>query len=490
MKRIYLVFIVLIGVSVSCTKNFEDMNTDQRHPVEVPGDFLFANAQKALADQMASTNVNLNIWKLVAQYWTETTYTDETNYDIITRNIPDLHYRTYYRDILSDFKDARRVIATELVVGEEAVKAQQNRYHIITLLECFAYQELVDMFGNIPYSEAVDIEIINPAYDDAATIYNDLLVRAKEATDGLDAGFGSFGANDLYLGGDVAMWKKFGNSLLIKLAINLSDVNSGLAQSTIEAAYAGAFAVGEVCQMSYPGGANSNPLYVDLVQSGRHDFVPSNTMVDMMNALNDPRMNDYFTLYDPSTPDDPSDDYYIGGIYGESNNWSSFSHIAPAIEEPTFPMVMMDGTEVAFYLAEAAAKGYSVGGDAKTWYDNAVTSSILHWNGTATEASDYLAQTEIAFPETGNEEEQLEAIGTQAWLAYYIRGFHGWTSYRRLDAPTLGLPPAPETPDGQIPKRFSYPVNEQTLNAANYDAAVQAMGGADNMSVRIFWDIN
>ena len=159
------------------------------------------------------------------------------------------------------------------------------------------------------------------------------------------------------------MWKKFGNSLLVKMAINLADVNPGLAQSTIESAYTGAYiTMGDICQISYPGGANSNPLYVDLVQSGRHDFVPANTIIDMMNTLNDPRMDKYFTLFDNGTPDDPADDIYLGGTYGEPNNWSSYSHIADPIKEATYPMVMMDYTEMAFYLAEAAAKGFSVGG--------------------------------------------------------------------------------------------------------------------------------
>jgi hypothetical protein len=479
MKRIYLVLIVLIGISVSCTKNYEDFNTDKKHAVEVPGDFIFANAQKALADQMASTNVNLNIWKLVSQYWTETTYTDESNYDIFNRHIPDNTYRTYYRDILADFNEAREVISGEDAVGEEAIAEKENKLHIITLLECFAWQELVDIFGNIPYSAALDIENINPVYDDAATIYNDLIDKVTTATNALDASYGSFGANDLYLSGDVGMWKKFGNSLLIKLGINLSDVNSAKAKSTIEGAFGGAYGYGEFCQISYPGGANSNPLYVDLVQSGRDDFVPANTIVDIMNTLNDPRRDKYFT---------PFGEGYLGGIYGESNPYGAYSHIAAPIQVATYPMVMIDYTEVAFYLAEAAARGYSVGGDAQTWYNNAIKSSIESWGGTITEYDDYIAQTSVAY-DGGNWE---QSIGTQAWLAFYVRGLHGWTSWRRLDAPTLNLPPSPETDDGQVPKRFTYPVNEQTLNKANWAQAVNdmGMGVEDRMSKKLFWDIN
>lgn len=485
MKRIYLVLIVLIGISISCTKNYEDFNTDKKKPVDVPGNSIFANAQKALADQTSSTNVNLNIWKLFAQYWTETTYTDEANFDIFTRTIPDNTFRTYYRDMLSDFANAKIVISEEQAVGDEAINARQNRIHIITLLECYAYQEMVDIFGNIPYSQALDIDNIHPVYDDAATIYSDLIEKVKAATDGLDAGYGSFGSADLYMNGDVAMWKKFGNTLLVKLAINLADVNSALAKSTIEGAYAGAFAFGDVCQISYPGGSNSNQLYIDLVQSGRNDFVPCATIVDIMNSLNDPRRDNYFSLYDNATPDDPSDDYFLGGAYGAPNNFTQNSGIAQPIREPDFPMVMMDYTELAFYLAEAAARGYSVG-DAETWYNNGIKSSILHWEGTEDDYNTYIAQAEVAYDGAN----WKESIGIQAWLAFYIRGLQGYTSWRRLDVPTLVMPPNPDdNANGQIPTRFTYPVNEQTLNSDSYDQAAAAVGG-DFMYTKLFWDIN
>jgi hypothetical protein len=477
MKRIYLVFIVLIGISISCTKNYEDFNTDKKKPVEVPGNSVFATAQKRLADQSATPNVNLNIWKFMAQYWTATTYTDEPNYDIFTRTIPDLTFRTYYRDVLADFADAKITISNEQVVGDEATMAKQNRIHIITLMECYAYQELVDIFGNVPYSQACDIENIHPVYDDAATIYSSLIDKAKAATEGLDAGYGSFGSEDLYMSGDVAMWKKFGYSLLIKLGINLSEVNAALAKSTIEGAYAGAFAFGDVCQISYPGGANSNQLYVEVIQSGRHDFVPCATLVDIMNNLSDPRRDNYFTEF-------PEAGVYTGGAYGAPNNFTQNSGIAPAILESTSPWVMMNYTEVAFYLAEAAARGYSVGDNAETWYNNGIKSSILSWGGTEDEYNTYIATV----PYDG--ENWKQSIGTQEWIALYMRGLQGYTSWRRLDVPALVMPPNPDdNANGQIPTRFTFPVNEQTLNADNYNQAASAVGG-DFLYTKLFWDIN
>lgn len=487
MKKINLILLVLIGISLSCTKNFEDFNTDKKRPVEVPGQFLFANAQKALGDQTASTNVNLNNWKLFAQYFTETTYTDEANYDVVNRNCGSLLFRTYYRDILIDLKDAKRVITAEVAVGDVALAEKQNRLLIIDILECFTYHELVDMFGDIPYTQALDIDNLYPVYDDATAIYKDLISRTQAAVAGLDDSNGSFGDDDLYLAGDVSMWKKFGNTLLVKMAINISNVDAAYAKPIIEGAYAGGFAYGEHCSIAYPGGSNSNPLYQDLIQSGRHDFVPANTIVDLMNNLEDPRRANYFTLCDTSSNPDVPKLVYKGGIYGESNPFGQNSHIADPIQESTYPMVMMDYTELAFYLAEAAEKGFSVGGSAAAWYENGIRSSFDTWGNTA-DADAYMAKPEVAYATADGNWKQK--IGTQAYLAFYVRGFHGWTTWRRLGFPALNLPPSPaEAANGEIPRRHTYPINEQTLNATNYNAAATAVGG-DMLNTRLFWDNN
>lgn len=450
---------------MSCTKDFEDYNTDKKNPVAVPGEMLFANAQKILGDQVASTNVNLNVWKLFAQYWTETTYTDEANYDIINRTIADLTFRTYYRNCLQDLKDAKEIITgTEPLDDLDAV-AQKNKAFVIDMVMAYAYQRLVDTFGDIPYSEALNIDDITPVYDDAADIYDSLILKVQTAVAGIDESGAGFGDYDLYFGGDLTLWKKFGNSLLVKLGITNGN------KALVEGAYAGAFQEGETCELAYPGGAMSNPLFQDLVQSGRSDFVPANTIVDLMNGLNDPRRAAYFT--------EGPDGGYVGGIYGESNSFPLYSHIAQRIQESTYAITLLDYTEIEFYLAEAAQRNWSVGPDAEQHYANAITASFTYWDVEG--AADYIA----ANPYNG-----LESIGNQAYIAFYVRGFVGFTSYRRLGYPVMNMPPGPaESADGAVPRRFTYPVNEQTLNAANRQAAVdKQFGGNDRLSGRIFWD--
>ncbi len=481
MKKIFFVIIVLLGITTSCTKNFEDFNTDKKHNVTVPAENVFANAQKALADQIGSINVNLNVFILWAQYWTETTYTDEANFDIINRPIPANDFRTYYRDVLTDLNDAARIInGTEFPDAEKPV--QKNQLAIIDIMQVYTYTELLEIFGNVPYSEANDINNIYPKYDDALTVYKDLLARLDTDIASLDPSAESFGSADLYMGGDAGMWKKFANSLKIRIGITIADGDPTTSKSAVESAYAGAFAPDETCQLVYLDATNANPIYVDLIQSGRHDFVLANTLVDKMNALEDPRRPFYMT-YKPDATE------YVGGEYGQSSAYTQYSHVADAIGEPTFPVTILNGVEVSFYLAEAAERGYSVGGTAKGYYDAGITASFVTWGLTAADAADYLAKPEVNYNNAGSGATWKEKIGVQSWIANYLRGLVAYTNWRRLDFPVLNLPPNPASDDGKIPVRFTYPVNEQTLNKENYNAAASAIGG-DKLSTKLFWDIH
>jgi len=344
----------------------------------------------------------------------------------------------------------------------------------------------VDIFGNVPYSQALDITKIAPVYDDAATIYQDLLTRIDAALGNLDATSASFGSADIIYGGDVSKWIKFANSLKLKIGITLSDVNPTLAQSTVQAAVSGGVFTSsdDDAVLLYPGGIHSNPIWSLVVQNGRDDFVPANTVIDLMNSLSDPRRSFYFTLVDTSSEQGVVKLAFSGGIYGKSNPFTKYSHINPLISSPTFPGTLLSYEEVLFYEAEASARSFSVGGTQRDFYDAAITASILSWGGTPDQAAAYIAQPSVAYATATGTWQQK--IGTQAYIALYNRGLEGWTEWRRLDFPIFNMPPS-ITDYSQIPKRFTYPVNEQTLNKTNYASASSAIGG-DLQSTRIFWD--
>jgi hypothetical protein len=472
-----LIIITLSVLVFSCKKDLTELNRDTKRPSEVPAPTLFSNAQKNLADAVTSSNVNLNIFRLISQYWTQTTYTDESRYDLSTRNIPQNFWNTLYRDVLRDLQEAR--VSTEAQQGSDLDTAQQtNQLAMINIMEVYTWSVLVNTFGDVPYNEALDYERVQPAYDDAQEIYNDLLGRLDTAIGSLDADEAGFGSSDLLYQGNVSQWIKFGNSLRLKLGMMLADVDQAMAKEHVEEAAAGSLfeSNGDNATFQYlESPPNTNPIWVDLVQSGRKDFVAANTIVDVMNDIEDPRREFYFT---ESNTDD-----FKGGTYGTSNNYATFSKPSTMITSPDFEGILMDYSEVEFLLAEAVERGFNVEGSAEEHYENAIEASILYWGGTQEQAETYLAQPEVAYGSATGDWKQK--IGTQKWLALYNRGFDAWTEWRRLDFPDLQPPAGLNEP---IPVRFTYPVLEQNLNRTNYEAAAAAIGG-DVVSTKLFWDL-
>jgi len=453
---------------------YEDYNGDPKNPTQVDADFLFNAATKSLVDQMTSTNVNLNIYRMLGQYWTETTYVDEANYDFNTRNIPQNHWSEMYRDVLLDLTDAKvRVMGDDaLTEADKTVRSAQAE-----VLMVYTWQQMVDTFGDIPYSEALDANAYPlPAYDDAASIYADLLTRIDDAISDLNASGDGFEIDNLYSGNKNA-WRKFAASVKLRLGIRLSDVNASVAQSAVEAAVStGVFTSNaDNASFAYLGTANPNPLWTDLVQTGRNDFVVANTTVDFMNTLNDPRREAYFD-------DNLGAGIYVGGPYGANNTFENYTHIGEIMHEPTTPACLMDYAEVSFYLAEAAARGWSVGGTAEQHYNNGITASFDYWGVSG--AAAYLADPAVAYATAAGD--WREKIGNQFWLAMYNRGFEGWTVWRKYDTPTFNLPDVSGLP---VPTRYTYPINEQNLNESNWEAGSAAIGG-DEQTTKLFWDVN
>lgn len=477
MKKI-LLLLLLTGFAYSCDKDFEDLNVDKKNPAAVPPGPLFSYAQKELIDVMTTPDVNIGIFRLLSQYWTETTYTDEANYDLATRNIPQNFWNTIYPNVLNNLKECQRLIPNQDVAFFPR-EVQENQDACAEILNVYSYMILVNTFGDVPYTEALDIEgKVYPKYDDARTIYDNLATRLDAAINTIDVNFGGFGGNDLLYGGDMAGWLTFANTLKLQLGMMLADVDANKAKAMVEAAAPGAISSNaeNVAFHYLSAPPNTNPVWVNLVQSGRKDFVAANTIVDFMKGLSDPRIPLYFTT--------DASGGYSGGIYAASNNYQAYSKPADVIIDPTNEALFYDYAEVRFLLAEAAERGFSVGGTAAEHYEAAIRASIEYWGGSSTDADAYLANPDVAYATAPGD--WKTKIGNQKWIALYNRGFEGWTEWRRLDAPTLNVPDGLTYND--IPKRYTYPVQEQTLNATNWSNAT-SNGVKDVVTERLFWDI-
>jgi len=486
MKNRLLLLIPIISLfASSCTDDITGLNTDTKRPTYTEANYLFTNAEHAMVDQVTSTSVNYNVFRLFAQHWAEVQYPQESQYDLTGRKIPDTHWLVYYRDVLRDYKEARNLLVSQKAnfvgTAEEAI-AIDNKIAIIDIVSAYSYGILVDTFGDVPYTQALDI--LNyplPQYDDAQTIYKDLIAKLTAASNSLDTSVGSFGSADLIYGGNTASWAKFANSLRLRMAINMHDVDPAYATTQANAAITdGIFtSSADGAYMTYASTQpNANPLYVDLVASGRNDFIPADTFVNKLNSLQDPRRAKYFTEFPEGSGQ------YLGGKYGSVNVYGSFSHITTTIQAPTYPGVLLTYSEVEFLLAEAVERGITAG-SAATHYNNAVTASLQDWNVSNTDIAAYLTKPEVAYATAAGTWKQK--IGEQAWIAYYNRGFEAWTSYRRLDFPALVAPAGTFGDITEVPKRYSYPGIEQTLNKTNYQAAVSKLGN-DKVTTHVFWD--
>lgn len=475
MKRIlmYITTSCLMFASFSsCKKDITSLNENPKLPSNADAGTLFANAQKKLTDILTTPSQFENICRLFTQYWAETTYIDESNYaNIMSNNIPGRFWNVLYANVLKDLYEAKKLINASNA-GTDAIA--KNKLAFIDILIVYTYSVLVDTYGNVPYSEALNVENIHPKYDDASTIYNDLLVKLDAAINSLDISKTSFGVSDIIYKGDIDRWKKFANSIKLRMGMRLVDVPGSNAKNIVEqAVQSGVFqsnADGAMFTYSTVP-PNTNPIWENLI---RNDFVAAQPFVDTMNALNDPRRMAYFTKVGNA---------YIGGKYGSQNNYVAFSHVGDRLIAENMESFLMEYTEVEFLLAEAVERGFAVGGTAEGHYKSAITASMQYWNVPQSDIDAYLLQPAVAYSTATGDYKQK--IGTQKWIAFYNRPFEAWCEWKRLDYPVL-VKPANAASD--IPKRLRYPVREQNLNKEAYDQAAGAIPGGDLFTSKVFWD--
>ncbi len=469
-KYIIPLFSLLLLITACSDDKYERLNEDPKNPESVPAGFLFSNATKSLSDQNANLNVNTNIFRFISQYLTATTYLDEPNYELRERNIPQNHWSVLYRNVLRDLKDAKEtVLENEDLLTQEEVDARVAQ---ITVIEVYTWQFLVDTFSDIPYSEALAKDNYLPKYDNAAGIYEDLIMQLIAINSDF-AGQG-FSSQDLIYGGDMAKWQKFSNSLLLRLGARLINVNATLANDAIQAATTNGVMTSndDNALFNYlDSPPNTNPIWEDVIQSGRNDYVAANTIIDYMNTLDDPRRMAYF---------DDNVSGYIGGTYGAESPYGSHTHLSDKMTDPSHPGILMDYAEVEFLLAQAAAEGVGGVSNAASHYENGITASITYWTGDSSLAAAYLAQPGVSY----NAANWKELVGKQFWIAMFDNPMQGWYVWRKLNNPTLNTAAQSGNP---VPLRYTYPINEQNLNAANYEAGSAAIGG-DDQQTPLFWD--
>ena len=484
MKKIYLYLLpllVLLHVS-GCDDGFEDINQDPNNPTAVPTSYLLAGGQTKLMEEifgLYSESFKLNLLSMrYMQFWTSTLYTSDDRYVDIEEDFTPVYY--------GGLRDLQEVIQLNTDPATAAAAAfsgpNENQIAVCRILKAWAFHNLTDIWGDIPYKEALlRSENVTPVYDAQEEIYEGIIRELDEAYEQINESAGSI-EGDLIYGGDMTKWKRFAQSLKLRAGMRLSEAKPERAREVVT----------EALQKELIASNDDNAQYtyneqVPFVNPWYNEFhletitlAVTNTMIDKLKALNDPRLAYYAEKAEAFGE-------YIGMPYGVnaaiagSIKNEEVSLPADAITTPTFPATLQTYAEVLFLKAEAAARGWT-DGDAAALYEAAITASMQQWGVDEAAITAYLAQPEISFSVSNFR----QSIGDQKWLALYMQGIEAWAEWRRLDYPALL--PAPDAAAGRdIPRRKGYPLTEITLNKTNYEAAV-ARQGPDLLSTRVWWD--
>lgn len=475
---ILLTTLLILATGCESNDSFAELNVDPKQPTEIGAEPIFTGATKALFDELGNSYDGFSTrftgaFNMLSRYHTQTQFVQESNYNFNERQTESIFWQRMYQ-ILNNLKLAKEIVqADEFFTDEE----KRSRTAQITILEVYTWQVLVDTFGDIPFTEALDSELtLLPKYDDAQGIYMAISEDLDEAINSIDIGGNGFSTSDLIYQGDLSLWKKLGNSLKLKIGITLADVDVTTSKRLCEeAAASGVFTNrSENMKFQYLSSApNTNPLWVILIQNPRNDYVISSEFADAMNDLNDPRRIVFFK--DNILP-------YTGGVFGAINLFESFTAIGSRFEEPDLEGLLLSFYEVEFYLAEASERGFNVGGTAAMHYNSAVKASFDYWGIASADSDTYLLNPDVVY----NSATWRNQIGSQLWIAMYNRGFEGWKAYRKYDFDTFevafdsGL---------NVPTRLKYAQTEQNINKNNLDTAAEAIGG-DTTDTKLFWDLN
>ena len=447
--------------------NLTDINQNPNGPTNVPPPAIVSNAiQNVVGTVDGVTSLNIRGGGLWVQFYSEIQYRDEDKY--IVRSGTSGGWG-FYNGPLEDF---------QRIINEGVATSTPNWEAVGRIMKSYVFGVMTEAMGDLPYSEALKGDsVLAPKYDAQKDIYTGLFADLGKASQIIDpAGIG-FSGGDILYGGDMAKWKKFANSLRLRLAVHLSNADATKAAAEAQAAVsAGVFeSNADNAKLLYLAvSPNRNPIYNDA--RGRDDYGLSKTFVDSLTSWHDPRLP---VFAQPNKDAPPTYRGLPNGLNdGEGDPLSLISRIGAYWREtPNAPLALLTYSEVLFLRAEAAQRGW-VPGNAASLYAGAIRASMEQYGIATADIDAYLADPRVVYnPATG-----LTQIAYQKWVSLFMQGMEAWTEVRRTGVPAIV--PGPHAVLAAMPQRLPYDDNELVLNKANVDAAVavQHLGASNNLT--------
>lgn len=482
-KTIWVSALAGILTATSCTKDFDEMNVNPNAPTTVSPQYLLPSGIESAIDRYWGhrnrfERINIDAAELYVQHLTRNIYSNEGDDYTVSPALLTNNWKGFYNDSQLNFQ---RII---LQTGEGSATPNPNYEGVALVMRTWVFSLLTDMYGAIPYSDAIKgtatEAMYTPKYDSMEEIYAGMLNDLKTANAKLTVG-GPAIAGDILYSGNILKWKKFANSLRLRLA-NRQAAKKPTESRAIMTEILGDATTYPVftsnddnaalkCTTVLPSNNEWNQI---LIQGGRTDWNISKTLADKMNELGDTRI----TVY--ANPN--KDGVYQGHPNGlpdavATSYLATSSTIGSAFTKADAPEVIMTFSELNFILAEAALDG-DITGDAKTYFDAGIKASFQQY-GLTVPAAFTAALGEVT----------REKVLEQKWVSLYAQGIEAWAEWRRTGFPVF---PAADTRavlknDGVLPTRFNYPSSEFSLNATSVNAGITLNGGADDMKTKLWW---
>jgi len=498
--------LVLSGCDIS---DFGDLNDDPTSPNQVDADLLVSRAiaygtlryttyqrsQHLFGNMYAQYFANLN-----PDFTTTDRYQSAPPYNAWATSLWRMTYasRGGIENIGENVENSG--INIQLAINQTRDNPQKvNITSQAKIWKVYLLHRVTDAWGSVPYSEAFEGLEGNrtPTYDEQEAIYRAMLDTLDAAAERLDPSIQGdrfrLGSADLLYDDDLTKWRRFANSLRLRLALRAAEAAQSLAEQHATDALSD-----EVMQnnddsarrRSTEGGdfITRNPLSII---EGFGDDRLSETLIDTLRALDDPRLPVYAdtiatfgrrqdTLAFRGLPNGLS-----GGTLSGVQAFN-YSTLGPRLRREDAPVPVLLYPEVKFLQAEAALRGWG-SGTARDHYEEGVRASLAMYDVPTSEQNDYLVQPGVAWNGGGSDAAKLEQIITQKWIALFTQGLEMWAEYRRTGFPDLNPIPGDGQTGGAVPSRILYPNVERTTNTENVRDAAESIGG-DALTTDLWWD--
>lgn len=513
-----LAFTAAVILVTGCTKKFEQLNTDPTAagPNNFNPNFLLTTSQlrytgsedfsyETWRAQLIHFSVMMQHFSHLAGYWVGDKYTLNNAYSA-----------AYFERAYAE--QVKHVVDLVELTRDKAQYA--NLHQIGRIMRALVFHRITDIYGDVPYAESglgYYERIFTPKYDRQQDIYMNMLAELDDACSKLDPAKDK-PTGDLMYQGDIAKWKRFGYSLMMRLGMRLTKIDAATAKTWVEKAATGG-----------PMTSITDNAYIAHDESGGRPTVNrisqvlnlpyeipyirwSKTFIDFLKNNNDPRLGVLAEIPPPGNENTlgAAGDQTPANQLGMPNGYDLQGGATDISNAPGYPgsyykysrpinrwyakmsgiTMLMTYAEVELMLAEAKERGWNVSGTAAGHYNNGVRAamkSLAQWDAGAAIADGAIDAYLIAnpyVPASG-----LQMINTQYWAATIFNDYETFSNWRRSGFPVLTPVNYPgNVTGGTIPRRLVYPQSEASVNGVNYNAAIANLSGGDVLTSRVWWD--